>query len=450
MIRFLLLLLFSLSAMADPLTVDFQKMKLSDLVAVVYGEMLGKSYVIDSAVLQDESLVTVNLKGLSPMAVDSETRKLLELHGFTVDGKTVHHIYKRDESKEGEDSILVYRPQHRSVAYLLDLSAPLFKPGAFTSQRRGGGIALPQLSGTTKAGQGEAPPVQVAESGMNAQTDRDVDVMVFHGTMAEVDRLKGLLSQVDQSAGEVMVKAVVYEVSSNKADGSAVDLLASLVSGKLGLKLTGGAAAAASQAYFKIPLGSVLDFNAVFSSISSDDRFKLLTSPRVRVKSGANARFAVGNETPILGAVSLDSNGRATQSVTYKQAGVIFDILPTVREGSTDLTVSQQISQFVPTTNGVNNSPTLTKRELSTQVISHDDEIIMLGGLDEDRTTGSESGLSFLPSWLRSKSSQIQRTEIVLMLHVQRIFFDHDPATSGSEAGGRVKENPVHKKQKGA
>ena len=76
----------------------------------------------------------------------------------------------------------------------------------------------------------------------------------------------------------------------------------------------------------------------------------------------------------------------------------------------------QQISQFVATTTGVNNTPTLIKRELSTLVTAKDDEIILIGGLDEQRTTNNESGLSFLPSFLRYSTHDGQNTEIVLML----------------------------------
>lgn len=412
---------FSLLAVADPLSVDLQKVKLPDLVSLVYGEMLGRSYVVDSSVLADESVLTLNLKNLTPQAVEQEARKILDLHGFAVDGKTVLHFHKREDAGGGDDSLFVYRPQSRSVSYLLDLALPLFKPGSFASQRGSSGFNLAQVSGTT-AGQGSAPPpVQIAESGVNAQIDRDVDVMVFHGSLKEVERLKGLLAQVDLPTGEVMVKAVVYEVQTTKKDSSAVDLLASVLTGKLGFTLAGGAASALSSASLKLPFGKLLDLSAVYSAVNSDDRFKLLTSPRVRVKSGATSRFSVGNEVPILGAVSLDGNGRSTQSVSYKPSGVIFDISPIVREGGTDITVSQQISQFVPTTTGVNNSPTLTKRELSTQITAHDDEIIMLGGLDEDRTTSTDSGFSFFPSWLRSKSNEGQRIEVVLLLHVQRL-----------------------------
>ena len=154
-----------------------------------------------------------------------------------------------------------------------------------------------------------------------------------------------------------MVKAVIYEVQTTKKEGSAIDLAFSILSGKFGLNLA-GSADKASGAYAKFDTkGFTID--AVFSALSSDDRFKVMSSPRVRVRSGSSARFAVGDETPVLGSVSYDNNGNAVQSVSYKSSGVIFDFKPQVREAGVDLHLSQQLSTFIQTTTGANGTLSL-------------------------------------------------------------------------------------------
>lgn len=85
-----------------------------------------------------------------------------------------------------------------------------------------------------------------------------------------------------------------------------------------------------------------------------------------------------------------------------------------------DLSVQQQISNFVQTTTGVNNSPTLIKRELRTEVQIGDGEVVMLGGLTEEKVNAGRSGLSFLPSWTRSRTGDNTRTELLLVLQVTR------------------------------
>lgn len=141
----------------------------------------------------------------------------------------------------------------------------------------------------------------------------------------------------------------------------------------------------------------------------------------MRPRIGVVKPFQVGNETPVLGAISFDQNGRATQSVEYKASGVIFDIKPQIREASAELQISQQISNFIQTTTGVNNSPTLIKRELSTSVGVKSDEVLVLGGMDQDQSTDEKAGVPWLPGWLRSHSNQKSRSEILLLLQATRI-----------------------------
>ncbi len=82
---------------------------------------------------------------------------------------------------------------------------------------------------------------------------------------------------------------------------------------------------------------------------------------------------------------------------------------------------SWQISNFIPTTNGVNNSPTLIKRELSTSVGVKSNDVLVLGGLDEDKRTEDRKGLSWLPDWLGSSGKTESKTEVLLILQATKI-----------------------------
>jgi general secretion pathway protein D len=54
-----------------------------------------------------------------------------------------------------------------------------------------------------------------------------------------VYRLEKLLQEVDTASGEVLVKAVVYEVRHQTGDASAVSIAASILSTKLGVQYGG-------------------------------------------------------------------------------------------------------------------------------------------------------------------------------------------------------------------
>src|SRR5690606_22060474 len=115
--------------------------------------------------------------------------------------------------------------------------------------------------------------------------------------------------------------------------------------------------------------------------LSNDSRFKVVSSPSIRMTSGVSGTFSVGQDVPVLGSVSYDGNGNAVQSVEYRSSGVIFKVLPNVYERKVVLDINQELSNFVRTETGVDGSPTLTKRELNTSVSVADNEVIVLGGL---------------------------------------------------------------------
>lgn len=435
----LLLAAGSAAAGADSFSFQLAEVRFPDFVRLIYSDVLQRSYVLESDTLKNEDVITVHVKNKTAAQVAGYLGALLDSRGlaavtrFGVDVIGKKPEQEKDEAKE-EKTVYVYRPRFRSVAYLQELAAVLFPRGSFAGQRQisqmvhpdsgmgGANVARTSMNSAMPrdaAGSGKNPAAApVVDSGQSAYSmvDKNTqDVIVFHGTEKEGTQLLSLLEKLDVIGAELQVKAVVYEVRRTQKEGSAVSLAASILSGKLGISID-GAPAAGNAVKLKFN-----NLEAVYSALSSDSRFKLVSAPTMRVKSGASARFVAGSEVPILGALSYPSSGPAVQAVQYKQSGVILDIKPQVREDVTDLTIFQQISSFVATTTGVNQSPTLLKRELQTQVSAKADDMVVLGGLEETHDIDEEQGLSFLPKFLRASGEDKQRTEIMIVLHVERI-----------------------------
>jgi general secretion pathway protein D len=220
---------------------------------------------------------------------------------------------------------------------------------------------------------------------------------------------------VKRSAAEVFVSGTVYEVSTGKSESSAFSLALDLIGRRLGLNI-GGALPVGSSITLKT---SALDL--AISALSGDSRFKAISTPRLRVKSGSQARLMVGQDVPTLSSVSYPSGGAAVQGIEYRSSGVILSLTPTCFQESIDLNVDQQISDFAATSTGVSASPTLTKRSLSTSIRVSDGELVLLGGLTSAKSVASTSGLPFLPRLLRDNASSDNQTEVLLLMQVNRV-----------------------------
>lgn len=134
--------------------------------------------------------------------------------------------------------------------------------------------------------------------------------------------------------------------------------------------------------------------DAIFNLLKTDSRFTVVSAPRLRVKNNASASFSVGSDVPVLGSVTVNNNV-TTQSVEYRSSGVLFNVTPSLKSRTMDLKIEQQLSNFVTTETGVNNSPTLIKRDVTTEVSLADGDIILLGGLAEQKDSTARSGWSF-------------------------------------------------------
>lgn len=388
---------------------NFGGINVATAVQLIYSEALQESFVIDPDVVTDQRTVSFRYDG-SRGDLRSFIASFFDSLGLAIVRRgSVDFIIKKPQpvAPTPQDSeVFVYRPRFRDGSYLVDILGPLFK-GSFTSKRTV--HAAPGDSSAQKA----APPGSAA-----ASIDRKTDTIVFTGSAAEIEKLNKIMPQVDFAIGDVLVRGVLYEVQTSSSDGSAFGLALGLLGGKLGVGL-GSLVTSPGQSLVSFKNQTI---DAVFSALSSDTRFKAVSKPTLRVVSGGTGRFTVGQDVPVLGSVSYPGGGQApVQSVSYQSSGVIFDLQPVMHDSSIELSVMQQMSNFVVTSTGVNASPTLIKRELKSDLNLTDGEIVVLGGLAENKETDAHNGLSIFPSFLHTKTSEKSGIEILLILQVSKI-----------------------------
>lgn len=255
-----------------------------------------------------------------------------------------------------------------------------------------------------------------AAAGMVKAEEAPAAERVIVGSRDEVAMLRKAVPELDTAPGEVVVRGWVYEVTNTDSTNSAWSIAAKVLGGQLRIS-NGDTSSDSSAMRFTGP-----GIDAAISALNADSRFKVISSPDVRIASGERVRLNVGQQVPTQSSVSYQgSSGTPVQSITYQDAGLIFDVEPTVMRDSIELRVHEEISDFVPTKTGVDTSPTKNTRQLQTVTRLTDGEVVVLGGLIQDRNATARSGYAWLPSFLDGRSSSKQRTEVLLVLQVQRI-----------------------------
>ncbi|WP_230946584.1 type II secretion system protein GspD [Burkholderia stagnalis] len=391
---------------------DLRFATVSYVVDFVYENAVKTPHVIGPDVLADQRQVSFRYK-----ASDGDLRGFLSAFldslGYAVtvrDG--VDFIGKKPDADQPKvvREPFVYAPRYRKADYLMRMVQPLVG-GRFMAQRgvsAGGGAALQGLGDVAQ---------DVPQQSAAAVIDQTSDQLVFLGTRAEVEALQKVLPALDVPRGKVNLRAWVYEVNNTAQDQSGFSLAVNVLGSALGIS---NGLRDPSTALVQLHAGNAL--NVGIQALDADSRFKVLTRPNLTVLSGDRARLNVGQQVPTQGQVSYQgSSGTPVQSIVYQDAGVIFDVLPTVMRDTVELVVQEEISDFVRTSNGVNTSPTKNTRKMQTVTAMQDGDVAVIGGLIQSHDTRSRSGLSFLPKWMGSRSDSNDSTEIVLVLQVQRI-----------------------------
>jgi general secretion pathway protein D len=111
-----------------------------------------------------------------------------------------------------------------------------------------------------------------------------------------------------------------------------------------------------------------------------------------------------------------------TQSVEYRDAGIILTVTPRISDKRVVALDVKQTVNDVGDPRPPSLSPDIIKREAETSVVLRDNQTLVLGGLIRTRRTSTKQGIPWLSKipiigWLfGSTADQMQRTELLLLI----------------------------------
>ena len=139
------------------------------------------------------------------------------------------------------------------------------------------------------------------------------------------------------------------------------------------------------------------DLRMLLHAISSFTDINILSSPTILSVDNQESYIEVGDDVPTLTNTQTTSGGVTTQSIQYRNAGIILKVKPYINErGLVRLEVTQEVSSVTKeSTEGIT-SPRFKTRKASTTLIAEDGQTIVIGGLMQTQTTKTRSGIPIL------------------------------------------------------
>lgn len=291
------------------------------------------------------------------------------------------------------------------------------------------------LSGYIEDG-GEGPEGRESEH-ISIVPDEGTNSLVITAPPRQMREIGSVLEKLDIRRAQVLVEAIIVELSEDKSGELGVTWAAVDESGSNPVGLTrfpqsgadigtiGGALdagqpdaalqAAGSGLLFGIGRTQAggLDFAALFRALAGDSKTNILSTPTLVTMDNEEAEITVGQQVPFLtGSYSGGGGGRGGddrggggaglvnpfQTIQREDVGISLKITPRINEGdAVFLDIEQEVSSIAGGVSGAADLIT-NKRSITTRVIVEDGEVIVLGGLIDEQLREQEQRVPILGS----------------------------------------------------
>jgi general secretion pathway protein D len=322
----------------------------------------------------------------------------------------------------------------------------------------GGPTAFPGL-----AGEGTPPGVEirfVADEVTNA-----IIVTTYPRLWKEIEET---IHKLDKMPRQVLIEVLAAEVT--LTDDTKLGIEWAVRSGRFDVSSSPSGLLPSRPASSLIPLGGAVPvgfnfftfaadkFLAALNALASENRVNVLSNPSIMTAENRKAVINVSTSVPIVTSQQVPvatggiTGNAITQTVEYRDAGIILTVTPRIGEqGTVALDVKQEVNEVGENEPPPINSPRFTKREAETSVVLLNNQTLVLGGLIQNKRTRIRIGIPFLSRipilgyLFGSVEHKIEKTELLLLITPRTVGTALDAAriTGEMRKGTRELENAI-------
>jgi len=285
--------------------------------------------------------------------------------------------------------------------------------------------------------------------------------LLVQSTPEQWEQISNLLDEIDVSPRQVLIDAKIYEITLTGELSAGVEAFlqkrgATNAAGLTQHQATGSSAIVNGVAQLALSAGTMVgQSRELLASLQANElqsKTKVLSAPSVIATDSIPASITVGDSVPTLSSQSVNpgitsgGNSLFTNTVSNVSTGVGLNILARVnKSGVVTMVINQSVTSPTATTSSSIDSPSFSQRNVSTQVTVDDGDTVSIGGIIEETTTDSTSGIPFLDRIpglgfvFGSKSSSKTRTELIIFLTPHVIYDTHHISDATQELKDKVK-----------
>ena len=342
---------------------------------------------------------------------------------------------------------------------------------------------------------------------VDIQADEATNSLVVTAPPELIRSLRAVIAQLDVRRAQVLVEAVIAEISAEKSaslgvqwlvgangavgftnfDAAGTASLANIVS--LADQVINGSSSTSTSTSTstsistssidttQVPSGIQIgvgdftgknQFGALISALAKDVDANVLSTPTVVTLDNEEAEIIVGQNVPfVTGTYTTSTTSSSTstsglqsggpfQTIQRNDVGIKLKVKPQINEGNAvKLEISQEVSNVVPSANAATQGPTLNTRNIKTKVLVENGQILVLGGLiDETLNETAQKvpvlgDIPLLGNLFRYRNTDRLKRNLMVFLHPVIL---RDPAQSTlytSDKYSYIREQQLAAREKG-
>ena len=356
---------------------------------------------------------------------------------------------------EGDVSTFVYYVQNSDAAALAGLLNGIFPSGIESTAKTTSAGKEPKTNSTatsTKANvSGAKTPVPVDKnpkvqttSGINGDfegeitilPDPDTNSLIIRTSPRNYPAILALINKLDLFPQQVLIEVLIVDLTVDKETATGLDFAIknsvgnSSVSGSISptqdVATTLGTSIGTATASFlrggSFIIGQPDKIIAQLQLFASDSKANVLANPILVTSDNKAANISITDEIPIVQEANTPSGAGAivTSSVEFRSVGIKLDITPKINSDNfINLKINQEISSRGT---DVGNQPSFNTRQVNTEVVLKDNQVLIMGGLMRTDSTGTITGvpilkdLPYIGRLFGSESTTLKKTELMIFI----------------------------------
>ena len=271
---------------------------------------------------------------------------------------------------------------------------------------------------------GEGASKDKGKDAYKIEIDELNNALILAAPSAVIREIKNVVDKLDISRPQVLIEAVIAQLSENQARTLGTDLIYTsknrggyltnfdgFLTDLLGLGLNGTPEASVlASAVGEIPNNAIAaggefdpdtgkGMGLLIQALKSDSDTNILSTPSVVTLDNEEAELTSGEEVPFqTGSYTNNSSGSSNSNpfTTYnrEEVGVLLKVKPQISKGNAiRLEIEQESSKVKDGREGLQ---TTSKNTIKTNVMIDDGELLILGGLIEDSLSDTERKVPIL------------------------------------------------------